>query len=722
MVCSAGTNTCVTAGQDSGQPGQEAGADQGQPAKEAGADGGLDAQLDQVQPDISSDLGPDLGQDAAGDLGQIDGPKKAIGAKCQAAIQCASGFCADGTCCDKACSGSCEKCNLAGKAGKCSPLIDGSACGKSQCVDNASASVKTTYACSAGQCKAVQKDCGKLRCDAAKAACLAACLPGKAQCVAKHYCASGACVPLLKNGAACTDKASCESGICHAKDKVCCDKACAGECESCALSATKGSCKPRPQGAACAKPSTCTNSAGASEVLTRQCDGSSSACKETKSSCAPFTCTAGAAPKCLTACSKNDQCLAQVCDLVDKVGTCPKKADVCYVDAKGSTPANGTLAKPYPKLLDCLAITQMPYVAVAAGTYTRSGTAPLNKKIIIARKAAQVNTGGTPAVKIVSTKAQPVFTLSGGENHFSGVEFSATVSGQSLIHMVKHRSKFHDCLFTDHSGAHPYRHAIKGASTGSPTTVWLTLSDSKVTGATDHALHMVDSMVTVTRSESSGNKGNGLYFEDDTGSGYVLNLKQVTLSNNLGNGLACKGGKINADRLTTVGNGTPGGAGAGVVLVNIISANIYNLLSAYNLKGLHCIDDKFQTGTVLAYATIAFNKDMEVLSPATSATAVNFHDSIIWNTSGTVLSGGGYLFEYSNVASPGSATVPTGPGNINQAPMFVDTTKAKLNLRLQTGSPCINSGTPSPSHKPKTDLAGNPRFKGVVDMGAYEKQ
>jgi hypothetical protein len=65
--------------------------------------------------------------------------------------------------------------------------------------------------------------------------------------------------------------------------------------------------------------------------------------------------------------------------------------------------------------------------------------------------------------------------------------------------------------------------------------------------------------------------------------------------------------------------------------------------------------------------------------------------------------------------------LPSGPGNITNAPLFVGT-NVWSDFRLQTGSPCINSGKNIVAVGP-TDLDGNPRIVGgTVDMGAYEFQ
>lgn len=64
---------------------------------------------------------------------------------------------------------------------------------------------------------------------------------------------------------------------------------------------------------------------------------------------------------------------------------------------------------------------------------------------------------------------------------------------------------------------------------------------------------------------------------------------------------------------------------------------------------------------------------------------------------------------------------PAGAGNLTNAPLFLDT-NSWSNLRLQTGSPCINTGN-NVYALGDTDMDGRPRVViGHVDLGAYEYQ
>lgn len=81
---------------------------------------------------------------------------------------------------------------------------------------------------------------------------------------------SGACVSLSPNGTACASSMECQSQWCV--DGVCCERACDGACDSCALPGSEGRCVPLVEGAT-----------GVPSCEPRACDGLGGQC--------PSTCT-----------------------------------------------------------------------------------------------------------------------------------------------------------------------------------------------------------------------------------------------------------------------------------------------------------------------------------------------------------------------------------------------------------------------------------------------
>jgi hypothetical protein len=104
-----------------------------------------------------------------------------------------------------------------------------------------------------------------------------------------------------------------------------------------------------------------------------------------------------------------------------------------------------------------------------------------------------------------------------------------------------------------------------------------------------------------------------------------------------------------------------------------------------------------------------------------AAYAAFLHNCILHNNTGGPFGGDNYT---SSCQLDFSCTTPlpaSGIGNITNAPLFVDL--ANANLRLQSNSPCINSGRNIYAAYPRSDLDGNPRItSGTVDIGAYEFQ
>lgn len=168
---------------------------------------------------------------------------RTTGVACTANTQCQSGFCADGVCCNSACSGSCDRCNLAGTGGTCSP---------------APANDPGSPACG-----------GAVVCNGTLADCPILCTSG---CPMNTYCSGMYCAAKKPNGVACGMGTECLSTNCV--DGVCCDTACGGACDACSVAqgaATDGTC-------ALLGPSRiCRVSSGSCDTEER-CSGTSAVC------------------------------------------------------------------------------------------------------------------------------------------------------------------------------------------------------------------------------------------------------------------------------------------------------------------------------------------------------------------------------------------------------------------------------------------------------------
>ncbi len=223
-------------------------------------------------------------------------PKKPVGEECGANNQCVSNFCVDGFCCDTSCTDNCMNCALAGFEGTCKyfannedPEDECGLCGvcngaglcrpASSGTDpksNCAAAVTTScdfdgecdgnYACrfwntstecvpqscndhvrypadlcsGGGDCiDSAPVDCEPYVCNTTETDCLYAC-QGDGDCMSAYWCQGATCVSKKDNGDPCGGGNECVSGFCA--DGVCCNRACAGTCENCALATTEGTC------------------------------------------------------------------------------------------------------------------------------------------------------------------------------------------------------------------------------------------------------------------------------------------------------------------------------------------------------------------------------------------------------------------------------------------------------------------------------------------------
>lgn len=333
--------------------------------------------------------------------------KKPAGDPCANGGECTSGNCADGVCCDTPCVGQCRHCNLPGSPGTCTNIPNAldpeNECGlcrtcnglgactnaaggsdpKNDCAAEAQSSCGLDGECSGlgtcrlwasgTQCEAQvctgstkylrdncngsgfcvdggTVSCSPYLCDAAGLDCRTSCTDNT-HCVGTSFCSGGVCDGKRGNGQACTDGTQCLSNFCT--DGVCCNAACGGTCQSCALGGSVGTCTNIPANAD--PDSECGG-------VCRSCTGLG-ACGNTGNGLDPENeCTETLASTCSTdgqcngagACRlwpAGTQCVAQSC-----TGATLSLADSC--DGTGTCADNGT--QPCD-----------PYVCNATGTACR---------------------------------------------------------------------------------------------------------------------------------------------------------------------------------------------------------------------------------------------------------------------------------------------------------------------------------------------------------------
>jgi MYXO-CTERM domain-containing protein len=183
---------------------------------------------------------------------------------------------------------------------------------------------------SSGTCPAIQNQtCSPYVCNGS--ACSTTCVVST-DCGTGSYCATGQCKPREAQGAPCTTNDGCVSG--HCVDAVCCNVACASQCQACDVSGTVGTCtavtgKPHGSRPGCTTDgSTCGGSCNGTVVTsctypgnTLQCRAAScnsdvailpATCSGTGTcpalqtqACSPFTCSG---TKCGGNCSTDTDC------------------------------------------------------------------------------------------------------------------------------------------------------------------------------------------------------------------------------------------------------------------------------------------------------------------------------------------------------------------------------------------------------------------------------
>jgi hypothetical protein len=216
--------------------------------------------------------------------------KKAPGATCNAAHECATSNCVDGVCCTTSGCGVCQACNVNGQGtcapvgtvqpesephGRCGP---NGTCGNTGfCVNGACAQVAAGTVCATSSCPTATtfqpastcngsgicspetaRDCSPYLCGTGS--CQTTCADDS-QCVGGTYCdGTGHCASKLTLGTPCGRDGEC--GSTHCTEGVCCGDASCGTCHSCRVANNEGTCTAVPNNTADARcpsdaPSTC---------------------------------------------------------------------------------------------------------------------------------------------------------------------------------------------------------------------------------------------------------------------------------------------------------------------------------------------------------------------------------------------------------------------------------------------------------------------------------
>jgi RHS repeat-associated protein len=290
-----------------------------------------------------------------------------FGLGCTSSTQCTTGFCVNGVCCDTACNGGCGACNLSGKVGTCSPVVNGTVCRASTgTCDVAETCNGAVLTCPADGKAANGTACNDNNACTSGETCQSGTCGGgtTVTCTGADTCHTvGACVPATgcpapvakANGTtcndnnACTSGETCQSGTCRGGTTVTCTGA-----DTCH---TVGACVPatgcpapvaKANGTACNDNNACTNgetcqsgTCGAGTTVT--CAGADNchtegACVPATGCPAPVTLANGTACNDNNACTNGETCQSGTCGHGTTV-TCTG-ADTCHT-VGACVPATG---------------------------------------------------------------------------------------------------------------------------------------------------------------------------------------------------------------------------------------------------------------------------------------------------------------------------------------------------------------------------------------------
>ncbi len=210
----------------------------------------------------------------------------------------------------------------------------------------------------------------------------------------------------------------------------------------------------------------------------------------------------------------------------------------------------------------------------------------------------------------------------------------------------------------------------------------------------------------VFSQNSAAEGGGGMYNYDATP--YIVNCVFTlnTAANNTDAGTL-------ADSLPLVaGNGGGGGGGGGGSAVGGAGGGTTQAVPAYTVGGAIRND---ASSPSLMNCTFSGNYALDGAAIYNNASTPSIINTILWGDSPNEISG-----DASSVSTVGYSDVQggyAGTANIDSDPFFVG---PLYDLRLLTGSPCIDTGTSNKA--PVVDISGAPRPQGNgFDRGAFER-
>jgi hypothetical protein len=622
---------------------------------------------------------------------------------------CASTHCVDGVCCGDASCPTCKACNVSGKLGACSAVTDGTTCGAATCA----AGSTSTPTCTSGSCAPVAATCAPYLCNAAGTNCATSC-GGTVGCATTGYCDGTQCKPKKANGTACGAAAECTSGVCTATEKVCCDSACAGDCETCA---GKSACTAKIAGTPCGtKKPFCDDQPTTSAVKTQQCDSKKACLPVVVIACDPYRC-AGTTPACTTSCAANANCTTGVCDLAWTKATCPATGAVCYADVKTcpSTGA-GTRASPYCKIQSCLDALR-PYVVVADGTYVESLTVTSKAQIVSSGTTGLLHTNGVPQSGVAKVLLRPDVASAPGilvgaklQLALYGLDVQPKPASSANGDLVQLPAGGDLWARTCHLGVGKNRGVYLNNNTAGTSS--MILDDVAVDGCAAYGVESVQTSVTISRSSVQLN-GGGVQVDKQ-----LLTMTDSLVAFNFGDGVLCWGVGVDLDRVKIGAN-----SGWGVRLQNGSTCFIADTQVNNNGKGgVLMSNNPTSMQLTLLYSTLANNTGKELQCDSSPLGIA--YGSILWDDNNSDIWSGDCKFGYSDVKR--ASGVEPGSANINADPKF-DTTNTLHPYSLLPTSPCIDVG--NDGYPGKTlDLVGKPRHVDkipggtITDIGAFEVQ